>query len=120
MSENQPDDDGQRGVIVNTSSIAAFEGQVGQSAYSASKGAIVSMTLPLARDLSRDGIRVVTIAPGSFLWLLISFAHQRYRMADLSFRSHGEQIAVWGPPGPAGNRQLPQRCEPGCLEVGKT
>ena len=57
---------GERGVIVNTSSVAAFEGQIGQAAYSASKGGIVSMTLPIARDLSRNGIRVCTIAPGLF------------------------------------------------------
>jgi NAD(P)-dependent dehydrogenase (short-subunit alcohol dehydrogenase family) len=53
-------------VIVNTASVAAFEGQIGQAAYSASKGGIVGMTLPIARDLARDGIRVVTIAPGIF------------------------------------------------------
>ncbi|XP_071878528.1 hydroxysteroid 17-beta dehydrogenase 10 isoform X2 [Bombus fervidus] len=66
MFKNTPDNDGQRGVIINTASVAAFEGQVGQAAYSASKGAIVSMTLPLARDLANIGIRVVTIAPGIF------------------------------------------------------
>uniref|UniRef100_A0A0X3PND5 3-hydroxyacyl-CoA dehydrogenase type-2 n=1 Tax=Schistocephalus solidus TaxID=70667 RepID=A0A0X3PND5_SCHSO len=66
MTENEPDEDGQRGVIVNTASVAAFDGQVGQVAYAASKGAIVGMTLPIARDLSRHGIRVVTIAPGVF------------------------------------------------------
>ncbi|HEX6706949.1 MAG TPA: SDR family NAD(P)-dependent oxidoreductase [Albitalea sp.] len=61
------DDDGERGVIVNTASVAAFDGQVGQEAYAASKGGIASMTLPLARDLAQHGIRVVTIAPGLFL-----------------------------------------------------
>lgn len=66
MIENNPNQDGQRGVIVNTASVAAFDGQIGQAAYSASKGAIVGMTLPIARDLSKDGIRVVTIAPGLF------------------------------------------------------
>ena len=63
---NKPNSDGERGVIVNTSSIAAFEGQIGQAAYSASKGGIVGMTLPIARDLAAYGIRVVTIAPGIF------------------------------------------------------
>ena len=63
---NKPNFDGERGVIVNTSSIAAFEGQIGQAAYSASKGGIVGMTLPIARDLAGYGIRVVTIAPGIF------------------------------------------------------
>ncbi|XP_001608110.1 3-hydroxyacyl-CoA dehydrogenase type-2 [Nasonia vitripennis] len=66
MVENEPNVDGQRGVIINTASVAAFDGQIGQAAYSASKGAVVGMTLPIARDLSRDGIRVVTIAPGLF------------------------------------------------------
>ena len=58
---------GERGVIVNTASIAAYEGQIGQAAYAASKAGIVGMTLPVARELARSGIRVVTIAPGSFL-----------------------------------------------------
>jgi 3-hydroxyacyl-CoA dehydrogenase/3-hydroxy-2-methylbutyryl-CoA dehydrogenase len=64
MGGNEPDDDGERGVIVNVASIAAFEGQVGQAAYSASKGGVAAMTLPLARDLASRGIRVNTIAPG--------------------------------------------------------
>jgi NAD(P)-dependent dehydrogenase (short-subunit alcohol dehydrogenase family) len=62
----EPNEAGERGVIVNTASVAAFDGQIGQAAYSASKGGIVGMTLPIARDLSRVGIRVVTIAPGIF------------------------------------------------------
>lgn len=66
MGENRPNADGQRGVVVNTASVAAYDGQMGQAAYSASKGAIVGMTLPLARDLACQGIRVVTIAPGLF------------------------------------------------------
>jgi NAD(P)-dependent dehydrogenase (short-subunit alcohol dehydrogenase family) len=64
MARNQPDEDGERGVIVNTASVAAFEGQIGQAAYAASKGGLVAMTLPIARELSRYGIRVMTIAPG--------------------------------------------------------
>ena len=64
MSENEPNDDGERGVVVNVASIAAFEGQVGQAAYSASKGGIVGMTLPLARDLASIGVRVNAVAPG--------------------------------------------------------
>ncbi|RDK02268.1 SDR family NAD(P)-dependent oxidoreductase [Cupriavidus lacunae] len=64
MAEQQPSVDGERGIIVNTASVAAFDGQVGQSAYAASKGAVVAMTLPLARELARFGVRVVTIAPG--------------------------------------------------------
>lgn len=66
MAQNTPNKEGERGVIINTASVAAFDGQIGQAAYSASKGAIVGMTLPIARDLSRDGIRVCTIAPGIF------------------------------------------------------
>jgi NAD(P)-dependent dehydrogenase (short-subunit alcohol dehydrogenase family) len=66
MTANEPDEDGGRGVLIATASVAAFEGQIGQVAYSASKGGIVSMTLPLARELARHGIRVVTIAPGIF------------------------------------------------------
>ena len=64
MANNAADSDGLRGVIVNTASIAAFDGQIGQAAYAASKGAVVGMTLPIARDLSSFGIRVCTIAPG--------------------------------------------------------
>lgn len=66
MAQNEPNESGERGVIVNTASVAAFDGQIGQAAYSASKGGIVGMTLPIARDLARDGIRVMTIAPGIF------------------------------------------------------
>jgi NAD(P)-dependent dehydrogenase (short-subunit alcohol dehydrogenase family) len=64
MSRNEPDADGQRGAIVNLASVAAFDGQIGQSSYSASKGGVVGMTLPIARDLSAAGIRLNTIAPG--------------------------------------------------------
>ncbi len=66
MSNNHANADGERGVIINTASVAAFEGQIGQAAYSASKGGIVGMTLPIARDLARNGIRVCAIAPGLF------------------------------------------------------
>ena len=64
MAHNDPNAEGQRGVVVNTASVAAFDGQMGQAAYAASKGGIVAMTLPLARDLASLGIRVCTIAPG--------------------------------------------------------
>jgi NAD(P)-dependent dehydrogenase (short-subunit alcohol dehydrogenase family) len=66
MSKNEPDEDGNRGAFVMTASIAAFDGQIGQTAYAASKAGIVGLTLPAARDLARVGIRVVTIAPGTF------------------------------------------------------
>jgi NAD(P)-dependent dehydrogenase (short-subunit alcohol dehydrogenase family) len=66
MADNTPTADGERGVVINTASVAAFDGQIGQAAYSASKGGIVGMTLPIARDLADLGIRVVTLAPGIF------------------------------------------------------
>ena len=66
MAKNQPNRDGERGVIINTASVAAFEGQIGQAAYAASKGGVVSMTITIARDLAQMGIRVCTIAPGPF------------------------------------------------------
>jgi NAD(P)-dependent dehydrogenase (short-subunit alcohol dehydrogenase family) len=66
MQHNSPGEDGERGVIVNTASIAAYEGQIGQAAYSASKGGVVAMTLPMAREFARIGVRVMTIAPGVF------------------------------------------------------
>ena len=66
MQHNEPGADGERGVIVNTASVAAYEGQIGQAAYSASKGGVVGLTLPMARELARFGIRVMTIAPGIF------------------------------------------------------
>jgi len=66
MAKNAPNEEGERGVIVNTASVAAFDGQIGQAAYSASKAGVAGMTLPIARDLSRNGIRVMTIAPGLF------------------------------------------------------
>jgi NAD(P)-dependent dehydrogenase (short-subunit alcohol dehydrogenase family) len=66
MAKNEPDINGERGVIINTASVAAFEGQIGQAAYAASKSGIVGMTLPIARDLAKHGIRIMTIAPGLF------------------------------------------------------
>jgi NAD(P)-dependent dehydrogenase (short-subunit alcohol dehydrogenase family) len=67
MMKNEPNAAGERGVVINTASVAAFEGQIGQCAYSASKGGVVGMTLPIARDLAQSGVRVMTIAPGLFL-----------------------------------------------------
>ena len=66
MCRNEPEPTGERGVLINTASVAAYDGQIGQAAYSASKGGIVGMTLPIARDLARNGIRCMTIAPGIF------------------------------------------------------
>ncbi|MCB1337310.1 MAG: SDR family NAD(P)-dependent oxidoreductase [Maritimibacter sp.] len=79
-------EDGERGVIINTASVAAYDGQVGQVAYSASKGGIVGMTLPMARDLSRDGVRVNTIAPGIFLTPLL------HSLPEAAQQSLGAQV----------------------------
>ncbi len=81
MQSNEPiGDDGERGVIINTASVAGFEGQIGQVAYSASKGGVIGMTLPIARDLARDGIRCCTIAPGIFETPMMSGAPDRVRL----------------------------------------
>ena len=81
MARTEPGEDGERGVIVNTASVAAFDGQIGQLAYSASKGAVVGMTLPAARDLSVVGIRVLAIAPGLFDTPLLAMLPQEQRDA---------------------------------------
>jgi NAD(P)-dependent dehydrogenase (short-subunit alcohol dehydrogenase family) len=81
MSANEPDAEGERGVCVNTASIAAFDGQIGQIAYSASKGGVVGMTLPAARDLSGRGIRVVTIAPGLMDTPMLAALPEEHRQA---------------------------------------
>ncbi|MFL6189904.1 MAG: 3-hydroxyacyl-CoA dehydrogenase [Actinomycetes bacterium] len=81
MAANEPGEDGERGVIVNTASVAAFDGQIGQAAYSASKGGVVGLTLPAARDLARQGIRVCTIAPGLFDTPLLAGLPEESRQA---------------------------------------
>ena len=81
MLENEPNDADERGVIINTASVAAYDGQIGQAAYSASKGGIVGMTLPIARDLARDGIRVMTIAPGLFDTPLLAGLPEKARLS---------------------------------------
>lgn len=86
MAQNEPTPGGERGVIINTASVAAFDGQIGQAAYSASKGGIVGMTLPIARDLARDGIRVCTIAPGIFDTPLLASLPEKAR------ESLGQQV----------------------------
>lgn len=85
MSQNEPNDEGERGVIVNVSSIAGYEGQAGQAAYAASKGGVIAMTLPLARDLSSFGIRVMTVCPGVFDtgMLAATDAKVRQRLVDV-------------------------------------
>ena len=86
LSDNEPDGEGERGVLINTASVAAFDGQVGQIAYSATKGGVVGMTLPAARDLADKGIRVCTIAPGLFDTPLLAALPQDARA------SLGEQV----------------------------
>jgi NAD(P)-dependent dehydrogenase (short-subunit alcohol dehydrogenase family) len=81
MAKTEPDQDGARGVIINTASVAAFDGQIGQIAYAASKGGVAAMTLPAARDLSPVGIRVVTIAPGIFETPMLGSLGQEVRDA---------------------------------------
>lgn len=81
MLKNTPNEEGERGVLINTASVAAFDGQIGQAAYSASKGGVVGMTLPIARDLSRDGIRCLTIAPGTFDTPMLSMLPEPARQA---------------------------------------
>ncbi|GAB2515422.1 3-hydroxyacyl-CoA dehydrogenase [Spirosoma aerophilum] len=81
MEQNTPNEEGERGVIINTASVAAYDGQMGQAAYSASKGGIVGMTLPIARDLARSGIRVMTIAPGLFETPLLASLPEEARLS---------------------------------------
>jgi NAD(P)-dependent dehydrogenase (short-subunit alcohol dehydrogenase family) len=86
MVQTEPTDAGERGVIINTASVAAYEGQIGQVAYSASKGGVVGLTLPAARELARYGIRVVTIAPGIFDTPMLAGLPQKAR------ESLGQQV----------------------------
>ena len=81
MVNNQPNEEGERGVIILTASVAAFEGQIGQAAYSASKGGIVGLTLPVARELARSGIRVLAIAPGLFDTPLLAALPEEARLS---------------------------------------
>jgi NAD(P)-dependent dehydrogenase (short-subunit alcohol dehydrogenase family) len=81
MAQNEPAEDGERGVVVMTASVAAFDGQIGQTAYSASKGGVVSLTLPAARDMARHGVRVCTIAPGIFDTPLLAALPEEQRQA---------------------------------------
>jgi NAD(P)-dependent dehydrogenase (short-subunit alcohol dehydrogenase family) len=81
MAKNTPNAEGERGVVVNTASVAAYDGQIGQAAYSASKGGVVGMTLPIARDLASLGIRVLTIAPGTFDTPMLAMAPEPLRQA---------------------------------------
>ena len=84
MVTNEADDEGERGVIINTASVAAYEGQIGQVAYASSKGGVLGMTLPSARELARHGIRVVTIAPGLFDTPLMAGLPEKARIRSVS------------------------------------
>lgn len=86
MAKNSPNSEGERGVIINTASVAAYEGQIGQAAYSASKGGVVGLTLPVARDLASAGIRVCTIAPGTFDTPMLAL------LPDAARRALGAQV----------------------------
>ena len=86
MVENEPNEGGERGVVINTASVAAYDGQIGQAAYAASKGSIVSMTLPIAREMARSGVRVMTIAPGIFETPMMAGLPEKARI------SLGEQV----------------------------
>ena len=93
MAKNEPmGADGERGVVINTASVAAFDGQIGQAAYSASKGGVVGMTLPIARDLARNGIRVCTIAPGIFETPMMSGAPDRVRLPLIDMVQFPERL----------------------------
>src|ERR687897_86702 len=107
MAANEPDENGDRGAVVMTASIAAYDGQIGQAAYSASKGGVVGLTLPAARDLARLGVRVCTIAPGLFDTPLLAGLPEeaRPRAAPPGARRHpGGAVPAVGPPVP----QAPQ------------
>ena len=108
MQHNDAGEDGERGVIVNTASVAAFEGQIGQAAYSASKGGVVGMTLPMARELSRFGIRVMTVAPGIFWTPMVD------GMPDDVQKSLSASIPF---PSRLGRDDPPGRCHPAGAQV---
>ncbi len=94
MGENEPDEGGERGAVVMTASIAAYDGQIGQTAYAASKGGVVSLTLPAARDLARSAIRVCTIAPGTFDTPLLAALPQDARDALASQIPHPSRLGA--------------------------
>ena len=94
MGKNEPEKDGECGVIINTASVAAFDGQIGQAAYSASKGGVVGMTLPIARDLARMGIRVNTIAPGIFDTPMMSMATDEVRLPLIEMTQFPKRLGL--------------------------
>ena len=94
MADNEPNEDGECGVIINTASVAAFDGQIGQAAYSASKGGVVGMTLPIARDLARMGIRINTIAPGIFDTPLMGMAPDAVRNPLIEMKQFPKRLGI--------------------------
>ena len=94
MGNNEPSSDGECGVIINTASVAAYDGQIGQAAYSASKGGVVGMTLPIARDLARMGIRINTIAPGIFDTPLMAMAPDTVRNPLIEMTQFPKRLGV--------------------------
>ena len=94
MADNEPNEDGECGVIRNTASVAAFDGQIGQAAYSASKGGVVGMTLPIARDLARMGIRINTIAPGIFDTPLMGMAPDAVRNPLIEMTQFPKRLGI--------------------------
>ena len=94
MANNEPNEDGECGVIINTASVAAFDGQIGQAAYSASKGGVVGMTLPIARDLARMGIRINTIAPGIFDTPLMGMAPDAVRNPLIEMTQFPKRLGI--------------------------
>ena len=94
MADNEPNEDGECGVIINTASVAAFDGQIGQAAYSASKGGVVGMTLPIARDLARMGIRINTIAPGIFDTPLMGMAPDSVRNPLIEMTQFPKRLGI--------------------------
>ena len=94
MADNEPNEDGECGVIINTASVAAFDGQIGQAAYSASKGGVVGMTLPIARDLARMGIRINTIATGIFDTPLMGMAPDAVRNPLIEMTQFPKRLGI--------------------------
>ena len=94
MGNNEPNQDGECGIIINTASVAAFDGQIGQAAYSASKGGVVGMTLPVARDLARMGIRINTIAPGIFDTPLMGMAPDSVRNPLIEMTQFPKRLGI--------------------------
>ncbi len=116
MAENQPEGEAlERGIIINTASVAAFDGQVGQAAYAASKAGVAGMTLPIARDLSRQGVRVCTIAPGIFDTPMMAGAPEQVRQPLIDMVQYPKRLGL-----PHEYAQLAQQMIENCYLNGET